>query len=90
MGRRGLEEEARHNRRKGFYAEERRDAEVREKRGNGRIRSASQVPVLRLLSESLRLARERGSTATLDGGFAGDVEEAIESHREPLDPPAWD
>jgi antitoxin (DNA-binding transcriptional repressor) of toxin-antitoxin stability system len=47
-------------------------------------------PVLRLLSESLRLAREHGSTATLDGGFAKDVEAAIESHREPLDPPAWD
>jgi prevent-host-death family protein len=47
-------------------------------------------PVLRLLSESLRLIRERGSTVTLDGGFAKDVEEAIESHREPLDPPAWD
>jgi antitoxin (DNA-binding transcriptional repressor) of toxin-antitoxin stability system len=47
-------------------------------------------PVLWLLSESLRLIRERGSTATLDGGFAKDVEEAIESHREPLDPPAWD
>jgi antitoxin (DNA-binding transcriptional repressor) of toxin-antitoxin stability system len=47
-------------------------------------------PVLRLLSESLRQAREHGSTVTLDGGFAKDVEEAIESHREPLDPPAWD
>ena len=47
-------------------------------------------PVLRLLSESLRLIRERGSTATLDGGFAKDVEDAVESHREPLDPPAWD
>jgi antitoxin (DNA-binding transcriptional repressor) of toxin-antitoxin stability system len=44
----------------------------------------------RLLSESLRLIRERGSTVTLDGGFAKDVEEFIESHREPLDPPAWD
>jgi hypothetical protein len=47
-------------------------------------------PVLRLLSESLRLIRERGSAATLDGGFAKDVEAAIEAHREPLDPPAWD
>jgi prevent-host-death family protein len=47
-------------------------------------------PTPRLLSESLRLIRERGSTVTLDGGFAKDVEEAIESHREPLDPPAWD
>jgi len=48
------------------------------------------VPVLRLLSEPLRLVRERGSTATLDGGFGKDVEEFIESHREPLDPPEWD
>lgn len=47
-------------------------------------------PNLRLLSESLRLAKEHGSSATLDGDFAKDVEAAIESHREPLDPPAWD
>lgn len=47
-------------------------------------------PVLRLLSESLRMARERGSTVTLDGGFAKDVEAAVEAHPEPLDPPAWD
>jgi hypothetical protein len=47
-------------------------------------------PYVRLLSESLRLAREHGSTATLDGEFAKDVVAAIESHREPLDPPAWD
>jgi prevent-host-death family protein len=45
---------------------------------------------VRLLSESLRLAREHGSTATLDGDFAKDVEAAIESHRDPLNPPAWD
>lgn len=47
-------------------------------------------PVLRLLSETLRLIRERGSTATLDGEFGKDVEAAIEAHPEPLDPPAWD
>jgi prevent-host-death family protein len=47
-------------------------------------------PVLRLLSESLRIARERGSTATLDGDFGKDVEAAIASHPEPLDPPEWD
>lgn len=47
-------------------------------------------PHVRLLSESLRLAREHGSTATLDEDFAKDVEAAIESHREPLNPPAWD
>ena len=47
-------------------------------------------PQVRLLSESLRLAREHGSTATLDPDFAKDVEAAIASHREPLNPPAWD
>ncbi len=47
-------------------------------------------PNVRLLSESLRLAREHGSTATLDPDFAKDVEAAIESHREPLSPLAWD
>jgi len=47
-------------------------------------------PHVRLLSESLRLAREHGSTATLDADFAKDVEAAVESHREPLNPPVWD
>jgi prevent-host-death family protein len=47
-------------------------------------------PHVRRLSESLRLAREHGSTATLDPDFAKDVEAAVESHREPLSPPAWD
>ncbi len=47
-------------------------------------------PRVRLLSESLRLAREHGSTATLDEDFARDLEEIINSHREPLNPPARD
>ena len=47
-------------------------------------------PHVRLLSESLRLAREHRSAATLDGNFAHDLEEVINSHREPLNPPAWD
>jgi prevent-host-death family protein len=47
-------------------------------------------PSVRLLSESLRLAREHGSTVTLDGEFGRDLEEVINSHREPLSPPAWD
>ena len=47
-------------------------------------------PHVRLLSESLRLAKEHGSTATLDGDFGRDLEEIINSHREPLNPPAWD
>lgn len=47
-------------------------------------------PHVRLLSESLRLAREHGSTVTLDKDFERDLEEIINSHREPLNPPAWD
>jgi prevent-host-death family protein len=47
-------------------------------------------PPVRRLSESLRLARDHGSTATLDENFAKDLEAAIEAHREPLNPPAWD
>jgi hypothetical protein len=35
---------------------------------------------VRLLSESLRLAKEHASTATLDGNFARDLEAAINSH----------
>ena len=47
-------------------------------------------PGVRLLSESLRLAKEHASTATLDGDFASDLEAGVNSHREPLHPPAWD
>jgi len=47
-------------------------------------------PLIRRLSESLGLAREHGSTATLDADFAQDVEAAVEVHRESLNPPAWD
>ena len=49
-----------------------------------------ETPPVRKLSESLRLARELGSTATLDGGFEQDLLAVIEAHPEPLDPPAWD
>ena len=48
------------------------------------------APHVRLLSESLRLAKERGSNATLDGDFGRDLEAVVSSHREPLTPPAWD
>ena len=44
----------------------------------------------RLLSESIALAESHGSTVTLDGDFARDLEDIINSHREPLNPPAWD
>jgi antitoxin (DNA-binding transcriptional repressor) of toxin-antitoxin stability system len=48
------------------------------------------APKVRLLSESLRLAEERGSNATLDDEFGRDLEAVVGSHREPLTPPAWD
>ena len=44
----------------------------------------------RLLSESLSILKERASNVTLDGDFERDLEEVINNHREPLDPPAWD
>ena len=48
------------------------------------------APRVRLLSESLRLAKERGSNATLDGEFGRDLEAVVSSHGEPLTPPSWD
>ena len=53
------------------------------------LRPAEPAPGL-LLSESIDLAKAQGSTATLDGDFARDLEAAINSHREPLNPPSWD
>lgn len=53
------------------------------------LRSAEPHPG-RLLSESIALAEAHGSTVTLDGDFGHDLEEVINSHREPLNPPAWD
>ena len=50
------------------------------------MRTAEERP-LRRLSESLRLAKEHGSTVTLDGDFGRDLEAVIESHPEPLTNP---
>jgi len=47
-------------------------------------------PSGRLLSECIALADARGSTVTLDEGFAKDVEEGIESRRRTWNPPSWD
>jgi antitoxin (DNA-binding transcriptional repressor) of toxin-antitoxin stability system len=47
------------------------------------------VPPRRSISECMALLSE-DSTATIDADFAKDVEAAVESHREPLEPPAWD
>lgn len=48
----------------------------------------------RLLSESIALAKahakELGYEPTMDADFAADLKEIINSHRKPLNPPAWD
>lgn len=43
----------------------------------------------RLLSECIALAEAHGSTVTLDEGFGEDLEEIIQSRREPLDASQW-
>ena len=53
------------------------------------VRPIAQRPG-RLLSESIALAKEHGSTVTLDEDVSRDLEEVINSHREPLNPPTWD
>jgi hypothetical protein len=47
------------------------------------------APTPRTISEVLALL-DPNSTAVMDADFARDVEAAIESHREPLNPPAWE
>jgi len=47
------------------------------------------APPRRTISECIALLPE-DSTAVMDADFAKDVEAAIESHRKPLEPPAWD
>jgi antitoxin (DNA-binding transcriptional repressor) of toxin-antitoxin stability system len=44
----------------------------------------------RPIDECIAEAEAHGSHATLDEDFAKDLEDIINSHREPLDPPAWD
>lgn len=48
----------------------------------------------RLLSESIALAKahakELGFEPTMDADFAADLEDIINGHREPLNPPPWD
>ncbi len=44
----------------------------------------------RLLSEAIALAEANGCTATLDEGFSRDLENIVNSRREPLNPPSWE
>jgi len=53
------------------------------------VRPATRQPGM-LLSEALRRARARGSQVTLDEGFGRDLEDVINSHREPQNTPEWD
>jgi antitoxin (DNA-binding transcriptional repressor) of toxin-antitoxin stability system len=60
-------------------------------------RDAQPVAVIQLprfrgrpIDECIALAKARGSHATLDNDFAKDLENIIDSHREPLAPPSWD
>jgi antitoxin (DNA-binding transcriptional repressor) of toxin-antitoxin stability system len=46
-------------------------------------------PVRRTISECIALLPE-DSTATIDPDLAKDVEATVESHREPINPPAWE
>jgi antitoxin (DNA-binding transcriptional repressor) of toxin-antitoxin stability system len=46
-------------------------------------------PFRRTISECIALLPE-DSVNTVDVDFSKDVEAAVASHREPLDPPAWD
>ncbi len=59
--------------------------------GDGSRTSArhSSTPLKRKISECLALL-SKDSTAKMDADFAADVEAAIGSPRDPLEPPAWD
>jgi antitoxin (DNA-binding transcriptional repressor) of toxin-antitoxin stability system len=46
-------------------------------------------PQRRTISECIALLPE-DSSAVIDGDFAADVEQAIQSHRQPLEAPSWD
>jgi antitoxin (DNA-binding transcriptional repressor) of toxin-antitoxin stability system len=48
------------------------------------------LPEGRLLSECIRLAEARGTTAIPDEGFMKDVEEGIAERSKPWNPPSWE
>lgn len=76
----------------GLMARVRAGAEVVIETKGGKLPVAvihAPVPTRRTISECIALLPE-DSTAVMDADFAKDVEAAIESHREPLEPPAWD
>jgi antitoxin (DNA-binding transcriptional repressor) of toxin-antitoxin stability system len=44
----------------------------------------------RMISEVLSDLKARGSRAVMDDEFARDIEEGIQSQRQPWNPPSWD
>ena len=74
----------------GLLARVRAGAEVVIENGNHPVAVIhAPAPPRRSISECIALLPAE-STATIDADFAKDVKAAIESHREPLEPPAWD
>ena len=60
-------------------------------------RDAQPVAIIKLpqfrgrpIDECIATATARGSHATLDEDFAKDLEDIVNSRREPLTPPSWD
>ena len=47
-------------------------------------------PAGRMISEIVADLRARGSKAVIDDAFARDIEEGIQAHREPWNPPSWE
>ena len=47
-------------------------------------------PAGRPISEVIAGLEARGANAVVDDDFARDIEEAVESHRQPWNPPSWD
>jgi antitoxin (DNA-binding transcriptional repressor) of toxin-antitoxin stability system len=48
------------------------------------------TPKGRMISEIVADLKARGSNAVIDDDFARDIEEGIQAHREPWNPPSWE
>lgn len=74
----------------GLLARVRAGAEVVIENGNRPVAVIhAPAPPRRSIAECIALLPAE-STATIDADFAKDVRAAVEGHREPLEPPAWD
>jgi antitoxin (DNA-binding transcriptional repressor) of toxin-antitoxin stability system len=74
----------------GLLARVRAGAEVVIENGNEPVAVIhAPAPPRRSISECIALCPAE-SNATIDADFPKDVKAAVEGHREPLDPPAWD